>query len=152
MATFNGKQGVWRTVGGRRIFIKEGQDLETAMKESGKFKKEAEKSIEDIVSNTQPNDTKYIYFDYDSDNDKITLYAYRTENTRYYSGEDDLDEKVIVKMERWAKKIASQMKKNKPNSNGEKIAKHIQDELAYDWFSGMSLFDDGFEFTIYLDE
>lgn len=31
--------GVWRTVGGRRIFIKDGQDLETAMKESGKFKK-----------------------------------------------------------------------------------------------------------------
>lgn len=32
--------GVWRTVGGRRIFIKDGEDLETAMKKSGKFKKE----------------------------------------------------------------------------------------------------------------
>lgn len=31
--------GVWRTVGGRRIFIKDGQDLATAMKESGKFEK-----------------------------------------------------------------------------------------------------------------
>lgn len=30
--------GVWRTVGGRRIFIKDGEDLSTAMKESGKFK------------------------------------------------------------------------------------------------------------------
>lgn len=30
--------GVWRTVGGRRIFIKDGQDLSSAMKESGKFK------------------------------------------------------------------------------------------------------------------
>jgi len=39
MAEFNGKQGVWRTVGGRRIFIVNGQDLPTAMKESGKFKK-----------------------------------------------------------------------------------------------------------------
>lgn len=29
--------GVWRTVGGRRIFIKDGEDLETAMKNSGKF-------------------------------------------------------------------------------------------------------------------
>ena len=29
--------GIWRTVGGRRIFIKDGQDLETAMTESGKF-------------------------------------------------------------------------------------------------------------------
>ena len=31
--------GVWRTVGGRRIFIKDGEDLETAMRNSGKFKK-----------------------------------------------------------------------------------------------------------------
>lgn len=29
--------GVWRTVGGRRIFIKDGEDLSTAMKNSGKF-------------------------------------------------------------------------------------------------------------------
>lgn len=31
------EDGVWRTVGGRRIFIKNGQDLASAMKESGKF-------------------------------------------------------------------------------------------------------------------
>lgn len=30
--------GVWRTIGGRRVFIKDGQSLESAMKESGKFK------------------------------------------------------------------------------------------------------------------
>lgn len=29
--------GVWRTIGGRRIFIKDSQSLSTAMKESGKF-------------------------------------------------------------------------------------------------------------------
>lgn len=32
--------GVWRTIGGRRVFIKNGQDLATAMKESKKFDKE----------------------------------------------------------------------------------------------------------------
>lgn len=31
-------KGVWRTVRGRRIFIKEGEDLKTAMVNSGKFK------------------------------------------------------------------------------------------------------------------
>ena len=31
------EKGVWRTVGGRRIFIKDGQSLTDAMKESGKF-------------------------------------------------------------------------------------------------------------------
>ena len=29
--------GVWRTVGGRRIFIKDGQSLSDAMRKSGKF-------------------------------------------------------------------------------------------------------------------
>lgn len=33
------EDGVWRTVGGRRIFIKEGQSLSDAMRNSGKFEK-----------------------------------------------------------------------------------------------------------------
>lgn len=37
------ENGVWRTVGGRRIFIKDGQDLASAMKESGKFSKKEDK-------------------------------------------------------------------------------------------------------------
>ena len=35
---FDDSDGVWRTVGGRRIFIRNGQDLASAMVESGKFK------------------------------------------------------------------------------------------------------------------
>jgi len=31
------QNGVWRTVGGRRVFIKDGQSLSDAMRESGKF-------------------------------------------------------------------------------------------------------------------
>ena len=31
------EDGVWRTIGGRRVFIKDGQSLASAMKESGKF-------------------------------------------------------------------------------------------------------------------
>ena len=41
--TETGATGVFRTVGGRRIFIKEGQDLASAMKESGKFSKKENK-------------------------------------------------------------------------------------------------------------
>lgn len=36
--------GVWRTVGGRRVFIKDGEDLESAMKNSGKFRSKEEKA------------------------------------------------------------------------------------------------------------
>lgn len=31
--------GIWRTVGGRRVFIADGQDLQSAMQASGKFEK-----------------------------------------------------------------------------------------------------------------
>lgn len=49
--------GVWRTVGGRRIFIKDGEDLSTAMKKSGKFNKGKEilkKRLEEDKSITLP--------------------------------------------------------------------------------------------------
>lgn len=49
------ENGVWRTVGGRRIFIKEGQDLATAMKESGKFSK---KQIENGENKTKTREYK----------------------------------------------------------------------------------------------
>lgn len=35
---FNEEDGVWRTIGGRRVFIRNGQSLSEAMIESGKFK------------------------------------------------------------------------------------------------------------------
>lgn len=52
--------GVWRTVGGRRIFIKDGQSLSEAMKESGKFLKkkeviEAEQIIEKLKKMKERN-------------------------------------------------------------------------------------------------
>lgn len=50
--------GVWRTVGGRRIFIKNGQDLSTAMKESGKFNKIKNLSTEEIKDRN--NDVKLL--------------------------------------------------------------------------------------------
>lgn len=55
--------GVWRTVGGRRIFIKNGQDLATAMKESGKFKslnKKAKdlKTLDEQIQYIQDNQDK----------------------------------------------------------------------------------------------
>lgn len=34
---YDNEDGVWRTVGGRRVFIRTGQSLSSAMKESGKF-------------------------------------------------------------------------------------------------------------------
>lgn len=61
--------GVWRTVGGRRIFIKDGQDLGTAMKESGKFgnKKEFKETIytNGYQKTIEVNNSNEIINDYD---------------------------------------------------------------------------------------
>lgn len=38
---YDNEDGVWRTIGGRRVFIKKGQSLSDAMKESGKFSRVA---------------------------------------------------------------------------------------------------------------
>lgn len=41
---FKNEDGVWRTIGGRRVFIKKGQSLSDAMIESGKFKNDLRSS------------------------------------------------------------------------------------------------------------
>ena len=52
------ENGVWRTIAGRRVFIKKGQSLSDAMKSSGKFEggkvkstgnKEADKKVDDLA-------------------------------------------------------------------------------------------------------
>ena len=58
--------GVWRTVGGRRIFIKDGEDLETAMKKSGKFKKEEIKDKNDDKNKDNEEKIKKLQEEYDS--------------------------------------------------------------------------------------
>ena len=47
------EDGVWRTIRGRRVFIRKGEDLESAMKRSGKFSEEDKK--EDNESDNSNN-------------------------------------------------------------------------------------------------
>lgn len=48
--------GVWRTIGGRKVFIKDGQSVGDAMKESGKFKKAENKGSK--TNNKKTNTSK----------------------------------------------------------------------------------------------
>lgn len=63
------EDGVWRTVAGRRIFIKNGQSLTDAMKNSGKFNSRGEKleltnKDKEKIYN-QIKDNSYIIKNYD---------------------------------------------------------------------------------------
>ena len=57
MEKYNEKDGVWRTIGGRRVFIKKGQSMSDAMKESGKFKS-ASKTETDTSNNVKEETLK----------------------------------------------------------------------------------------------
>lgn len=64
-----GATGIFRTVGGRRIFIKDGQDLASAMKESGKFSETNSETAKDSeIKNLQMEDM--------DEQDKKLLYGY----------------------------------------------------------------------------
>ena len=158
MAELNGKNGVWRTVGGRRIFIANGEDLKTAMKNSGKFKPNG---IKDIVKESQPKDTKYMQFGCKVTKDEISLYAKGTKKVLDIDEDSDInvDDVAITKIENWAKKIGTQIKKDKSIKNNKEISESINDQLDSDWYSGMSFFGgdapftyNGFQLDIYLDE
>ena len=54
--------GVWRTISGRRVFIKDGQSLTDAMRESGKFGEEKTKLFNRSDFSTAKKLTEEILF------------------------------------------------------------------------------------------
>ena len=86
VAKNNDLSGVWRTIGGRRVFIKNGQDLATAMKESGKFKtlnKKAEdlKQLNEQIKYIQDNQDKlYDIVENNNNYDKELCVAFQERN------------------------------------------------------------------------
>lgn len=62
-------EGVWRTIGGRKVYIKKGQKLSNAMQESGKFKKWSEVSREEYHKTNSELEVMYKQKDVLSNND-----------------------------------------------------------------------------------
>jgi len=116
---FDDSDGVWRTVGGRRIFIKNGQDLASAMKESGKFK-----SVKDREHQKKKIENEIERHSY-SDKEK-------KEKEEEYDAYDKISQEEATKekfsaLDRWAE----QEKKQKEVSDklNEKNRQHAQDDI-----------------------
>lgn len=88
MKKFDESEGVWRTIAGRRVFIRKGQSLASAMKESGKFK---------VKSRNNDNRNN----DEENNKNKVKVYDNRGVN---------LDAKVDSKYVDWAIAHASDSK------------------------------------------
>ena len=54
------EDGVWRTIGGRKVYIKKGQSLSEAMKESGKFKQKETTKKESPKTKIDDKKDKYL--------------------------------------------------------------------------------------------
>lgn len=93
------EDGVWRTVKGRRIFIRDGEDLETAMRNSGKFNKSQNSNRK------EPQKSQKSYNDWDSEEKKRFRRWYRKNAellAKKYGGTDDEVRKKA--QEEWANK------------------------------------------------
>ena len=113
------ENGVWRTIGGRRVFIKEGQSLSDAMKESGKFNtNKVEKEVKKIK--VDPNDKEAI--------DRI---ADNYENLDNYEGLDDIAKDYILNRR---KELARKEFTDKANEIHDKsLQKAIESEKTTDY-------------------
>jgi hypothetical protein len=115
--------GVWRTIGGRRVFIKDGQDLATAMKESGKFKnakKEKYKENESEFYKKLSNKDKEKYDNYL----KEGYTKNDIENTLMYKTQEDLmrDSKI---------KFASEEETKGLQNKANEVAKGLKENDSY---------------------
>lgn len=123
--------GVWRTIRGRRVFIKDGEDLESAMKRSGKFKT---KMNEMAVKGAKKEDLKEQYM---TSLNNVSEMEYNGEITK-----DEYDQSIknindeyknrrkdINGRETRAREI------DKINSDTEKIREQISNPVEYDFKS-----------------
>lgn len=109
--------GVWRTVGGRRIFIKDGQSLESAMRESGKFKNQKQSYID--VDRRMRANIERVKKEYDDE---------MAEARRL--GRDDLEEQAREKKAREIEKYKKLQDENKKDYTKNKEDRNIAKTLV----------------------
>lgn len=124
MATYNNEEGVWRTIGGRRVFIRTGQSLSDAMKESGKFKKKDNPYARNNEGGSDDNTSAFAQ-------EAIDHWNKKNEEYKAQYGKDDEMAKSFA--ERWEKEKASRLK-------GEKYEQAVKD-----WENGKITDDEMYE-------
>ena len=100
---YDDEDGVWRTIGGRRVFIKTGQSLADAMKESGKFKKSETKNPEiDKKENPYATNNKGGIDDNSSEFAEHARKHWEENNEEYKKEHDGKDDEMAKSFaERW---------------------------------------------------
>lgn len=123
LVEYNGKKGVWRTIAGRKVFIAEGEDLRTAMKNSGKFKS-------DFARNR-----KYYTKDMVAKRKELSKEVTKTNRVidakmnQYGNAKDDLTRKMISKDDSMFRQKREALKKDIKDIDIKAIARKQRDKL-----------------------
>jgi len=137
MAKYDEGDGVWRTIGGRKVFIREGQSISSAMKESGKFKPatkgksdKAKIDTDDKEGKRLAENTRQAKLEYEMAQDKYEHYRF-----------DDSDR---AKELRQAYNDASDRYTKATREEGEYLAKGSSKEFAKEFMQDkFKAFDKG---------
>lgn len=121
------EEGAWRTISGRRIFIKDGQSLTEAMKNSGKFNNNVKDRLKKQVNGKNDNNMTEKEI-----NEKIDELEKNIENKKFLEARKDREElrklkdKLDSREEKsYLEKVALQMEKEKFE---QKIISNIKTE------------------------
>ena len=140
---YDDADGVWRTIGGRKVFIRTGQSLSDAMKESGKFKSAKKKDEDD----NKPKKEEYIEFDKKmQDNIDRVNKEYDEELTKARElGDDKLETQAREKRQTELKKYQDMKNENLENykrANAEWKAQAQKMEKNYEEFGANTVDDE----------
>lgn len=150
MEKFDTSEGKWRTVGGRRIFIRDGEDLASAMKRSGKFKGLSDAAIKSSIkvnhddekleaARKEKNEEKFSQKDLDNvwkKEDATEIYDTLTERekTKLAQAHDDADNFNNQSAKDYIKKMDNEAAKRylerKSKTNDEEGSKPKSDSLS----------------------
>ena len=144
-------EGVWRTIGGRKVFIKTGQSLSDAMKESGKFNKASdikrekyqtlkdEFALENKINEKIKKDPEYKDLDYDEETYELDRRLETRYNPKEYTGNlSDLKGKHIAKNEDYLKLSDKQIEAG--NRLNVKAENGVRDDIKL-FLSGQEDYD-----------
>lgn len=133
---YNDEDGVWRTIGGRKVFIRKGQNLADAMIESGKFKTKGK--MRENYRKEKAKDLKEEDDLYDIDNNENTLKSLQDfgkkakENEQLYpKSEKEEVEDISKKLDKDTEDLNSYDKYNLAVSKLEQDENMTRSERAY---------------------
>lgn len=128
---FDESEGVWRTVGGRKIFIRNGQDLASAMKESGKFSRVArhqnlykETSEEKETETSKEKNTQQKENNDEPSNDKNYGYGKKTDKIKVYDEKEkttNWQDQIKANNAKLEKDLQAFQEKHKNDMTNEKV-------------------------------